>query len=127
MNEAKQIKILVVDDEEDFLDIIRQVLEPHKFDVICLNDGVSVVDVLRKEQPDFMILDVNMPVKNGYEVCREIRQNPEFAELPILMLTIRNQDKEVISGLDCGADDYLTKPFDPAELVARIHKVLKRS
>jgi DNA-binding response OmpR family regulator len=118
--------ILVVDDEEDFVDILRQMLEPAGYRVVAAADGDEGLAVMRREAPSLMILDVNMPLKNGYEVCREVRTDPRFAELPILMLTIRNQDEEIVRGLEKGADDYLTKPFDRQVLLARIRHLLKR-
>ncbi|MHB2025207.1 MAG: response regulator transcription factor [Elusimicrobiota bacterium] len=120
------IKILLIDDEEDFHDIIRQVLEPAGYEILGAKDAESGFKALYKEKPDLLILDVNMPLQDGYAVCLKVRTLPEFIELPILMLTIRNQDNEIIKGLDCGADDYLTKPFDPLEMLARIRKLLAR-
>lgn len=120
-------KILVVDDEEDFQDIIRQVLEPAGYHVDGAGDGAACLAALRQHGPDLVILDVNMPIKDGYAVCREIRADPKFCDVPVLMLTIRNRDKEIMQGLDCGADDYLTKPFRSQELLARIHNLLKRA
>ena len=120
-------KILVVDDEEDFQDILRQILEPAGYAVVTAGDGAAGLEAMRRERPDLMILDVNMPLKDGYAVCRELRADPDFAELPVLMLTIRNADREIVQGLDCGADDYLTKPFKAAELKARIRHLLERA
>lgn len=120
-------KVLVVDDEEDFQDILRQILERAEYQVVCAGDGAAGLAALRAEKPDLLILDINMPLKDGYGVCREARAMPEFAELPILMLTIRNRDEEIVRGMDCGADAYLAKPFDPGELLARLRALLNRS
>jgi DNA-binding response OmpR family regulator len=123
----KKPKILVVDDEEDFHHILRQVLEPAGYEVVSAADGAQGLEAARRERPDALILDVNMPVKDGYAVCQELRGDPELAELPVLMLTIRNQDAAVIEGLDRGADDYLTKPFSSRELLSRLRNLLQRS
>lgn len=120
-------RILLIDDEEDFHNIIRQVLSPLGYELLSALDGASGLRGLRKERPELVILDVNMPFKDGYAVCREIRSDPEFADLPILMLTIRNRDEEIMRGLDCGADSYLTKPFEPRVLAARIENLLRRA
>lgn len=118
--------ILVVDDEEDFVDILRQMLEPAGYRVVEAADGEEGLAVMRREAPALMILDVNMPLKGGYEVCREVRADSRFSEIPILMLTIRNRDEEIVRGLEKGADDYLTKPFDRQVLLAKIDHLLKR-
>ena len=120
-------RVLVVDDEEDFQNILRQVLEPAGFSVSCAGDGVRGLEAMRREKPDLMILDVNMPELDGYAVCREARADPEFLDLPILMLTIRRQDAEITKGLELGADDYLSKPFKPDELLARVRSLLRRA
>lgn len=118
--------ILVVDDEEDFVDILRQMLEPAGYRVVEAANGDEGLAAMRRETPSMMILDVNMPLKDGYAVCREVRADPRFCELPILMLTIRNRDEEIVRGLEKGADDYLTKPFDRQVLLAKIRHLLKR-
>ncbi|PIR14993.1 MAG: hypothetical protein COV48_16820 [Elusimicrobia bacterium CG11_big_fil_rev_8_21_14_0_20_64_6] len=118
--------IIVVDDEEDFVDILRQMLEPAGYRVVAAANGEEGLAVMRREAPSLMILDVNMPLMGGYEVCREVRADPRFFELPILMLTIRNRDEEIVRGLEKGADDYLTKPFDRQVLLAKIRRLLKR-
>ena len=123
----KKPKILIVDDEDDFHDILRQILEPAGYEVISAADGVAGLAEMRRSRPDLMLLDVNMPLKDGYGVCKEVRADEEFADLPILMLTIRHQDAEVTKGLALGADDYLAKPFDPAELMTRIRNLLRRA
>lgn len=120
-------KVLVVDDEEDFQDIVRHILERAGYEVVVAGDGGEGLAALRREKPDLLILDINMPLKDGYVLCREARAMSEFAELPILMLTIRNRDEEIVRGMDVGADAYLAKPFDPGELLARLRTLLKRS
>lgn len=120
-------KILVIDDEEDFHDILRQVLQPAGYEILSAFDGAAGLKLLRLKRPDLLILDVNMPVKDGYSVCSDVRADPEFADMPILMLTIRRQDGEIVKGLDCGADDYLVKPFSPEELKTRLRNLLRRA
>lgn len=120
-------RILVVDDEPDFLDIVRQVLEARGYGVASAADGAAGMAALRADRPDLVILDVNMPVMSGYDVCREIRADPALSDLPVVMLTIRNRDQEIVEGLDCGADEYMAKPFEPRELIARIRNLLERS
>ena len=83
--------------------------------------------MLRRERPDLVVLDLNLPGMDGYAVCREIRADDEFADLPIVMITIRGRDAEIIQGLECGADDYLPKPFKARELANRIRNLLRRA
>ncbi len=118
------VRILIIEDEEDFRDILRQTLEPAGYRLLFAESGPKGLESLSKNQADLVVLDVNLPGKNGYEVCRAIRANPEWSNLPVLMLTIRNRDAEIVRGLDAGADDYLTKPFDPEEILARLRKLL---
>ena len=120
-------KILIIDDEPDFQDILRQVLEPAGYALLSALDGPSGLALMRRERPDLIVLDVNLPLQDGYAVCREIRGDDEFADIPIVMITIRGRDAEIISGLECGADDYLAKPFKPRELTTRIRNLLRRS
>lgn len=123
----KKSKILVIDDEDDFQDIIRQILEPAGYEVISAGAGAAGLQSMRQDRPDLVVLDINMPIQDGYAVCREIRASDQFANMPILMLTIRNSDAEIIRGLDQGADDYLAKPFDHGELKTRIQHLLDRA
>lgn len=120
-------RILLIDDEEDFHAIVRQVLEPLGYELRSAFDGEAGLEDLRREAADLVLLDVNMPFKDGFAVCRELRSVPELADTPVLMLTIRRLDGEIIHGLDVGADDYLPKPFDPAVLAARVRRLLERT
>lgn len=120
-------KILVIDDEEDFHAILRQWLEPGGYQVVSALDGIAGLERMRRDAPDIVILDVNMPLKDGFAVCRDIRADPQLAGVPVLMLTIRSRDAEIMNGLDGGADDYLTKPFDPQVLLSRIRNLLQRA
>lgn len=116
-------KVLVVDDEQDILDLVRYHLEREGFQVIGCRDGKSALALFPRERPDLVILDLLMPGVDGLEVCRRLRQ--DFA-VPILMLTAKAEEADKVVGLELGADDYVTKPFSPRELVARVRAILRR-
>ena len=117
-------KVLVVDDEKKIVSVVRAYLERDGYNVMEAADGNGAVDICRREQPDLGILDIMLPGIDGWDVCREIRR---FSEVPIIMLTARDEDSDKLVGLGLGADDYMTKPFSPRELVARVRAVLRRS
>jgi DNA-binding response OmpR family regulator len=117
-------KILVADDDADLLDVVSYVLKRHRFQVVTATDGAQALAVFEQEDPDLVILDVNMPGLSGFEVCQRIR---ERAATPIIMLTVRNDDADVVGALRMGADDYVTKPFSTSQLVARVEAVLRRA
>ncbi len=119
-----QGKILVADDDESIVELIMLYLRKDGFDVITARDGGEALRKITQHSPDLVLLDIMMPVKDGWEVCREIRQR---YQLPVIMLTARSEDYDKILGLELGADDYITKPFNPRELVARVRAVLRRS
>jgi DNA-binding response OmpR family regulator len=119
-----QGKIMVVDDEKKIVDLVRTYLERDGFQVVEANDGRSALDVFRRESPDLVVLDVMLPELDGLEVCREIRKT---SATPVIMLTARGEDVDKLVGLEIGADDYITKPFSPRELVARVRAVLRRT
>lgn len=110
-------KILIVEDEIEIAEIEKDYLEISGFTAAILNEGFSVMSVLQKEHYDLILLDVMLPGKSGYDICREIR---EAVQIPILMVTAKTEPVDRIRGLGLGADDYILKPFDPAELVARV-------
>lgn len=116
--------ILIADDEAAIRDLARLYLEKEGFQVYTVSDGVSALAQLERQAPDLLILDLMMPNLDGWEVCRRVRST---SNLPILMLTARDQDIDKIVGLEMGADDYLTKPFNPRELVARVRAILRRA
>jgi DNA-binding response OmpR family regulator len=116
--------VLVVDDERHIVDLVRLYLEKEGFAVVAAHDGVDALDRHARHDPDLVILDVMLPKLDGFEVCREIRRR---GDTPILMLTARDDDVDAIVGLELGADDYVTKPFELPELVARIKAVLRRA
>ena len=117
-------KILVVDDESNICELLRLYLEKEGYAVKIVNDGVSAVNAFKQESPDLMILDIMLPKLDGWQVCREIRK---FSDKPIIMLTAKGETFDKVLGLELGADDYMTKPFDTKEMVARIKAVLRRT
>lgn len=116
--------ILLVDDEANIVDLARMYLEREGYRVEAAFDGKQALDLADKLQPALMVLDIMLPEVDGFEVCRQIRIQ---SEVPIIMLTARDDDIDKIVGLELGADDYLTKPFNPRELVARVKAILRRS
>lgn len=116
--------ILVVDDEPQIRRVMRATLSAHGYTIIEAHDGQEALEKLRVERPDLVILDVNMPVMDGLEACREIRVS---SSVPIIMLTVRGGEKDKVRALDAGADDYIVKPFGIQELLARIRAALRRS
>ena len=116
-------KILIVDDEPKIVEICRDYLKAAFFDTISANDGPSALSAVDRENPDLVILDLMLPGMDGLDVCREIRKEHNT---PIIMLTARVEETDKIIGLELGADDYITKPFSPRELVTRVRTVLRR-
>ena len=116
-------KILVVDDEKPIADILQFNLEKEGFTVICAYDGINALDKVEKEKPDMILLDIMLPLKDGMEVCREIRKK---YDMPIIMLTAKDSEIDKVLGLELGADDYVTKPFSTRELIARVKANLRR-
>ncbi|WP_298814777.1 response regulator transcription factor [Chloroflexus sp.] len=119
--------ILVVDDEPGIVKIARDYLERAGFQVISAGDGQTALRLARQERPALMVLDLMLPGMDGLDVTRALRQDPLTAHLPIIMLTARVEETDRLIGLELGADDYITKPFSPRELVARVRAVLRRS
>lgn len=117
-------KILVVDDDSNICELLRLYLEKEGYAVKIVNDGVSAVNAFKQENPDLMILDIMLPKLDGWQVCREVRK---FSDKPIIMLTAKGETFDKVLGLELGADDYMTKPFDTKEMVARIKAVLRRT
>jgi len=119
--------ILVVEDERDIRSLVRYNLEQDGFAVVETDTGDRVAELVRAEHPALVILDLMLPGLSGLEVCRAMRQDPATADLPIVVLTARAAESDRILGLEAGADDYVTKPFSPRELVARVRAVLRRA
>ena len=118
------MKILIVDDEVRIVKGIRKYLEKAGFSVLEAYDGLSGLSIVRREKPDLVVLDLMLPEMDGLDVCRKIRQE---SSVPIIMLTARVEEADTLVGLELGADDYMTKPFSPRELVARVRSVLRRA
>ncbi|MEJ5202988.1 MAG: response regulator [Anaerolineales bacterium] len=119
-------KLLIVDDDLETLRLVGLMLQRQGFQIVAANNGAQALTLAQKEQPDMILLDVMMPDMDGYEVTRRLRQNPATAGILILMFTAKSQVDDKVAGYDAGADDYLTKPIHPAELVARIKALLAR-
>lgn len=118
------MKALVVDDDRVLADVLAFTLRREGFQVVQAFDGQAAIDRWLAEQPDFIVLDVNLPHLDGFSVCRRIR---EQSDVPILLLTVRAEEDDIVRGLELGADDYITKPFSPRQLVARAQAVLRRA
>lgn len=118
-----QTKVLVADDDPNVREIIRLYFSKQQIDLVVANDGQQAIELMEKETPDMVILDVMMPRMDGFEACREIRKK---WDTPIIMLTAKDEEFDRVLGLELGADDYVTKPFSPRELVARIRAILRR-
>jgi DNA-binding response OmpR family regulator len=118
------MKVLIVDDDRVLADVLAFTMRREGFQVIRAFDGAAALQCWADEQPDLLILDVNLPVLDGFVVCQRIR---EQADTPILLLTVRDEEDDIVHGLELGADDYITKPFSPRQLVARAQSVLRRA
>ena len=119
--------VMVIEDEKEIRDLVRYNLEREGFRVSAAADGDTGLDQLFAERPDMLVLDLMLPGKNGLEILRELRSEATTRELPVLVLTARGAEMDKLLGFDHGADDYLTKPFSPRELIARVRALLRRS
>ncbi len=119
--------ILLVEDEEALLTMLRYNLEREGFEVATAMNGEEALIAIDERRPDLVLLDWMLPLVSGIEVCRQVRRSPETRDLPIIMLTARGEEGDKIRALNSGADDYITKPFSPTELTARLNAVLRRS
>src|SRR5690242_9218532 len=120
-------KILVVEDEPDIRKLVHYNLAQEHFQTLEAEDGERALRLLERERPHLIILDLMLPGLSGLELCKQLRDRPETRRLPILMLTAKASEADRVVGLEMGADDYLTKPFSPRELVARVKALLRRS
>jgi two-component system alkaline phosphatase synthesis response regulator PhoP len=120
-------KVLVVEDEQDIRDLLRYHLEQEGYKVLEAEEGELALALIRRERPSLVILDIMLPGMSGLDICRAIRQDDETERLPIVMLTAKAAESDKIVGLEIGADDYVTKPFSPRELLARVRAVLRRA
>jgi DNA-binding response OmpR family regulator len=118
------MKALIVDDDRVLADVVAFTLRREGFQVILAHDGQSALQLWADEHPDIIVLDVNLPRLDGFSVCKQIRQH---ADTPIILLTVRGEEEDIVHGLELGADDYIPKPFSPRQLVARTQAVLRRA
>lgn len=119
-------RILVVDDEEDLLELVRYNLTKEGFKVTGVGSGEEALDQARALVPDLIVLDLLLPKVDGLDVCKQLKADPKTQHVPVIMLTAKTEDADIVTGLELGADDYITKPFSPRVLVARIRNVLRR-
>ena len=119
-------RILVVDDEEDLLELVNYNLTKEGYRVTCVGSGEQALDEARQALPDLIVLDLLLPSVDGLEVCRLLKSDARTQHIPIIMLTAKSEEADVVAGLELGADDYLTKPFSPRVLLARIKALLRR-
>jgi two-component system alkaline phosphatase synthesis response regulator PhoP len=119
-------RILVVDDDKQIVRLARSFLEQSGYTVLVAYDGETAMQTIRSEHPDLVVLDLMLPTPDGWEITRKVRADQHLATIPILMLTARVEDSDKIMGLELGADDYLTKPFNGGELVARVKAIMRR-
>ena len=123
----QKTRILIVDDEEDILELLRYNISKEGYEVISADTGEKCLEIVAAESVDLIVLDLMMPGIDGLNVCRELKKNPETVSIPVIMLTARGTERDIVRGLESGADDYVSKPFSPKVLVARIKTILRRS
>ncbi len=123
---SKREKIVVIEDEADILEVLQYNLKREGYTVIASRDGEEGLDSVRRENPDLVLLDLMLPGLDGLEVCKRLQADPVTANVPVIMVTAKGEETDVVSGLQIGADDYVTKPFSPKELLARVKAVLRR-
>lgn len=126
MDKIQSMKILIVDDEEPIRELIKYNIEKAGFITIAAENGISALSLARQELPDAIILDLMLPDMSGLDVCRVLKNDKALAAIPIVMVTAKTEDSDIVAGLELGADDYITKPFSPKVLIARIQSVLRR-
>lgn len=119
-------RVLVVDDEPDLLELVSFNLIKNGYDAQCVTSGEAALDAVRRDPPDAIVLDLMLPGVDGLEVCRQIKSDKATRNIPIVMLTAKGEERDVVAGLEQGADDYIAKPFSPRVLVARVKAVLRR-
>jgi len=119
-------KILVAEDERDIRDLISFTLRFAGYEVVAVSDGQEAVDIVGKEMPDLILMDVRMPRMTGYEACQKIKLDPKVSQIPVVFLSAKGQDSEIRTGLDSGATEYLLKPFAPTDLSQRVKELLAK-
>lgn len=123
---TKKGKILVAEDERKILNLLQLYLEKNNYQVITAQNGIEALEKIKKFDPDLLVLDIVMPEMNGHEVCKKVRKDKKYKDIPIIYLSSLTEKQSIVSSLELGGDDYLTKPFDPNELIARINAILRR-
>ena len=118
-------RILVIEDDKDIIELVRYNLEKDGYHVAASGDGATGLAQVRKAPPDLLILDLMLPKLSGIEICKEVRKDVTLNRLPVLILTAKGEEADRVVGLELGADDYVTKPFSPIELVARVRRALR--
>lgn len=126
MDQATGHHVLVVDDEEDLLELVRYNLSKEGHRVSCVTTGDEALKAVRRQPPDLIVLDLMLPMIDGLEVCRRLKGDSKTRDIPIIMLTAKSEEGDMIAGLERGADDYVTKPFSPRVLAARVKALLRR-
>ena len=119
-------KILVIDDEKDILDLVEYNLKQNGYKVHCIATGEEVMEATANFKPDLILLDLMLPGVDGFDVCKDLKSQPDTREIPVIMLTAKSEDIDVVTGLELGADDYITKPFSPRVLIARVRAILRK-
>ena len=120
-------KVLVVDDEPDITRLVKFTLERKNFEVYTADNGENALSIASQERPDLILLDVTMPVLDGYETCRRLKSNPETQTIPVVMLSARSQQAEIETGIEAGAVDYVKKPFSPKEVIDKVEEILNKA
>ena len=123
-NNHSKIKIVVAEDEPALGRLITFKLQRESYEVKWANNGGAALDLVRQEKPDIVLLDVMMPVLDGYQVLKKLKEDEDLKGIPVIMLTSKGQERDVVKGIELGANDYIVKPFRPAELVARVKRLL---
>ena len=123
VKDKKMYNVLIADDNLQIVSILKEYCKKNNFNVTLAHDGEEILEKIRNNKFDIVLLDIMMPKKNGFDVCKEVRT---FSNVPIIMITARGEDFERIMGLETGADDYIVKPFSPGEVIARIHAIVRR-
>lgn len=119
-------KILIIEDDRDIVEMLDYNLKEEGYETVSAFNGEQGIELAQKERPDLIILDIMLPIMDGFEVCRTIRNNDGMAHIPIIILSAKSRETDKVVGLELGADDYVTKPFSPRELIARMRAILRR-
>jgi len=118
--------ILIIEDDEDIRELSRYNLEKEGYSVSCMDSGEKAMREIHRKQPDLILLDLMLPGMDGFEICRILKRDEQTARIPIIMVTAKSEDADIVAGLELGAEDYITKPFSPGVLIARVRTVLRR-